>query len=450
MKKVVLIFCAVAGLGLQSMAQGPGSAFWTVQASGFATPSRGIRDIEIPSTNVAWAVAYDGSSATPPASQDFTRTINGGTTWTAGNIGTIGANHNFSNISALDANTAWVAMYNDGAAGGGKILKTINGGTTWTHQPSATYAGAAAFPNIVHMFDANNGWTQGDPNGGYYEMYTTTNGGTTWTRVPTANIPAPLAGEFGLVDCYSTVGTTIFFGTNMGRVFKSTNGGLNWTLGGTTGLSQITDMAFSNGNYGLVRDADDLRRTVDGGLTWTAVPYSGVLYTNDLDYVPGTTNTFVSTGSGPVAQGASGSSYSINGGVSWIDYDNGNQRLAVKFLNQTVGYTGGFNTDAVTYGIFKFNGTVVSGLKDAEFSKNLSVFPNPSNGLVQVKLDNGTGSNVTINVTDALGRSVFTKTESMNGGSFNKQIDLNHLGKGVYMLQVQTGENNTMRKIVIE
>src|SRR5690606_12428890 len=202
MKKSVLTFCAIAGLGLEAMAQG--SAFWTPQATGFATPSRGIRDIVAPTANDAWAIAYDGSGAAA-RTQDYTRTTNGGTTWTPGTLPNIPA-WAFSNNSGIDGSKAWVAMYNDATGNSGRVYHTADGGTTWTQQAATTYTNADAFLNIVHMFDANNGWLQGDPVNGYFEMYTTTDGGTTWTRVPQANIPAPVAGEYGLVDLYATVG----------------------------------------------------------------------------------------------------------------------------------------------------------------------------------------------------------------------------------------------------
>ncbi len=440
MKKTVLTFFAVAALGLQAMAQG--SAFWDPQALPFAAASRGIRDIDITSATNAWAITYDGSGAAAPT-QDFARTING-TTWTTGTIPGA-ATYAFSNLSAVDANNAWVAMYNDATGGGGRIYRTSDGGTTWTQQGTTLWANAASFLNIVHMFDLNNGWAQGDPINGEFEMYTTTNGGTTWTLVPGANIPNPTAGEYGTVDVFTTVGNNIiYFGTNKGRIFKSVDGGLNWTLGGATTLTGIEDIAFSNATNGLITQGSDLMRTTDGGTTWTPVIYTGMLYGSDLKYVPGTGNTFVSTGA---ATGFSGSSYSTNGGLTWIDYDNGFQRTALDFFSPTVGYAGGFSS--ATTGMFKFLGTVVSGINNSEFSKAVSVYPNPSNGIFSIEMPATLDKSASINVTDALGRVVYSKNEKLNG-AYSGQLNLSNLSKGVYVLNIKTGENISMRKLVIE
>lgn len=447
MKKTVLTALVVAAFGLQAMAQG--SNFWAPVSSGFTAQSRGIRDIDITSPTNAWAISYDGTTASVQT-QDFTRTTDGGLTWTAGTIPNI-PTWEFSNISAIDANTAWVALFNSPtptSSLGGRVYKTTDGGATWTQQATTAFANSNSFLNIVHMFDANNGWMQGDPINGEFEMYTTSNGGTTWTAVPGANIPNPLSGEYGTVDVYTTVGNNIiYFGTNKGRVFKSTDAGLNWTLAGPTTLTIIEDLAFSDANNGLATQGDDLMRTTDGGATWTPVLYTGKIYGNDLKFVPGTTNTFVSTGAGDATLGLSGSSFSSNGGVTWIDYDAGFQRTALDFFSPTVGFAGGFSS--ATTGLFKFTGTVAMGINNSEFSKAVTVFPNPSAGKFTIDMPATAEKSAEITVADALGRVVYAKNEKLNG-AYNGSLDLSNLGKGVYVLNIKTGANISMRKLVIE
>ena len=424
------------------------TANWTMQASAFPTP-RAIRDIDITSATNAWAIGFDLSAASAPV-QDFTRTTNGGTTWTSGTIPNI-PTWEFSNISAVDANTAWVAFFNNVSStnqSGGRIYKTTDGGLTWTQQATTAFTSPSSFLNIVHMFDANNGWAQGDPVNGEFEMYTTTNGGTTWTQVPGANIPNPLStSEYGTVDVYTTVGNNvIYFGTNAGRVFKSTDGGLNWTVTANTTLTGIDNLAFRDANNGIITEGSDMMRTTNGGTTWTQVAYTGDFYGYDLKFVPGTGNTYVSTGASTAP--GSGSSYSKDGGNTWVAFDN-LPLLAVDFLNPTVGFAGSLNSSATVGGIFKFNGTVISGINNSEFSKAVMVYPNPSNGVFAIEMPASSESVATINVTDALGRVVYNKTEKLNG-AYNGQIDLSNLGNGIYMLNIKTGENISLRKLVIE
>lgn len=191
-------------------------------------------------SNVVWMTARDTVQAN--SGNRIARTTNGGTTWTNFSIPGYAA-YIPSNITAVSADTAWVAMYNN-AAGGGVILRTNNGGTSWTQQTTATFTAPDGFPNFVHFFDRNNGVCVGDPNGGYFEIYTTANGGTNWTRVPQGNIPASMVGEYGVIDKYTAKGNTIYFLTSNGRVFSSTNKGLNWSAPAFVNNTNDTMYAF--------------------------------------------------------------------------------------------------------------------------------------------------------------------------------------------------------------
>ncbi|MBL7113778.1 MAG: hypothetical protein ISS19_17700, partial [Bacteroidales bacterium] len=330
---------------------------WIEQASGFTTPSRGIHYMHTLDENIVWATAYDGSGG-GAIIQEFTKTTNGGELWTPGGVNDA-SGLELSMIFALDANKAWVPMYKSAGTNPQGIYYTSDGGANWTRQGEASmYTNAASFPNVVHFWDENVGFAQGDPVGGYYELYTTTDGGTNWTRVPSRNIPDPLTGEFGVVGYYDVVGDTVWWGTNMGRVFKSTNKGYNWTVCSPVGSLTYVNIWFKDSMNGLLQDKGQystgtLYETSDGGVNWSLVTITGTVYTNDMAYVPGTTNMYVSTGA---ASGASGASYSTDGGHTWEIYPgtDGTQFLATDWANDECGYAGGFNGDQFTGGMFKY------------------------------------------------------------------------------------------------
>ena len=105
-------------------------------------------------------------------------------------------------IDALNADTAYVVT--------SEIFKTTNRGNTWAKQITNFSTG---FANCIHFFDDNNGVATGDPNGGYFEIYTTTNGGDNWVRVPSGNIPPPLPGEMGIISSFAAYNNTFWFAT---------------------------------------------------------------------------------------------------------------------------------------------------------------------------------------------------------------------------------------------
>ncbi len=356
MKKTLLIAVLVT-FALHASAQ------WIPQATGFTAPSRGLQYVHAVDANVVWAAAYDGVTPTNWI-QEFTRTVNGGNLWTPGTIPAAGCG--FSMIFALDGQTAWAAMFSpNGTHASQGIYKTTNGGVNWVEQTTAVFNHAlGAFPNVVHFFNANEGFCMGDPVGGFFEIYITNNGGTNWTRVPTTNIPAPLAGEWGIVGYYDAIGNTVWFGTNKGRVFRSVDKGNTWTVATTPLTNKYVKPKFANELYGIIQDVSAgttgaLAKTEDGGLTWELVSHTGPLFWNDISYVPGTDLTFVSTGA---ATGFSGASYSHDGGETWTEIDGslGTQFLATDWVNATTGWAGGFSISPTEGGIFKFAGNLAA------------------------------------------------------------------------------------------
>jgi len=331
---------------------------WEEQASGFWEPYRGIHYMCAVDENVVWAVGYDGSGSNQPV-QEFTRTTNGGELWHADVIDGAPADGDTAMIFALDDMTAWVPIYTSSGLDQG-IWKTSDGGNTWVKQASADFTGG--FPNCVHFWDENNGWCQGDPVGGYFEIYTTTDGGNTWTRVPSENIPAPLPGEMGTVGYYDVVGDTVWFGTQSGgRVFKSTDRGYHWTVATTPfGAGAYVDIRFRDELHGLAMDknfaAAELAETSDGGLTWTAISYTGTCHGADFDYVPGTPNMYVSTGVRTGSPEYNGATYSLDGGHSWTSWPEveGIQLFGTSWVEGRIGWAGNFNEDQYTGGVYKY------------------------------------------------------------------------------------------------
>jgi Photosynthesis system II assembly factor YCF48 len=389
------------------------SGEWIEQATGFSDPNRSISHISCVNESIVWATAYNNPFL---PCQDFTKTVNGGTTWTANTIPDAN-NLDFSMIYALDAKNAWVPMYafQNGVNG---LYYTSDGGNTWTIQASANFNLVGSFPNCVHFWDANVGWCMGDPSEEYYIIYTTTDGGTTWTRVPKTNIPDPLQGEYGLAGCYCVVDDTIWFGTTMGRVYKSVDKGLHWTVTQTT-LTSYTKPTFKDANHGLVIDINIAASTVlsetsDGGATWKKVDFTGPCYNYDLLYIPGTVNMYISAG------GESGASYSLDGGHTWTDYADtvGKTMLSLGFTTGKIGWAGSFNIDETTGGIFKH---IPTGNPQPAFSIDIT----SGKGFV-VSVENVGDANATevtcdITITDGL----FMTPKEFSGSQANLGIGKN-------------------------
>jgi photosystem II stability/assembly factor-like uncharacterized protein len=428
--------------------------FWSEKATGFTTAGRGIYYISIVDQNVVWALGVDHQVGNDDLTiKEFTRSNDGGNTWTPGKInlgaGTVTpADLGVSSITAVSNTTAWISVYPDEVITTevGGIWKTTDSGLTWTKQTTALFNGGGSYANFVHFWDANNGIAAGDPENGEFEIYTTNDGGNMWTRIPATNIPNPNgAGEYGIFNRFVVTGNTIRFGTNSGRIYKSTDKGLNWTVAQSQSANFTQDrFAFSDDTRGLLTIYQDpilLYRTSDGGTTWNPVTATGTLHT-DIVYIPGTSIAVATDYKIPAGSTNSilGSSYSLDNGTNWTAID-GIPHGTVKFLNTSFGFSGGFNANSTTGGIFKFTGIP---LKNPNFDSNnhISAYPNPTNGTIY--LNSETSLIKEASVFDLLGKQVYKSNFSALN---NVSLDLKSLQSGVYLLKVtsDSGETETMK-----
>jgi len=421
---------------------------WVEQATGFDVASRGINEIQIVDANTVWALAYDGTDPTNNI-QEFTRTTNGGSTWTAGIIDIGDPSLSLNNISPISSTTAWISAI-DSTTGLGGIYKTTNGGTSWTLQTNSEFSTSGeSFLNGVVFFDANNGVAFGDPEGGEFEIYTSNNGGTSWTRVAGSSIPNPLSGEYGYNGGFRHIGSTIWLPTNKGRLLKSTNMGVTWTVSQApltdfSGTTQSGNVHFSTVNNGCllkkVNTTYTFYTTTNGGTTWSAAsPFTGTNYV--LDYVPNT-NILVSTSALTATStpaGTPGSAYSLDNGTTWTSIDTGTQRGVVSMFDSSTGWCGGFSTDPLTCGIFKLSGNLSNEIFTPSKFK---VYPNPANNFVSITAESADAFN--LKVTDLSGKVMMNNELS----GIDNTIDVSNYAAGIYLFEIKAGNRTDTIKVV--
>ena len=448
MKKQLLLFYLLVAFNSH------GQQFWDEYATAQPMASTAVGSISIVNENLTW---LNMQCADPTCTlRRYAKTINGGTTWTTGTVdlGPDFSNLVISNIHGVSEAIAFAAVYSmSSAITPGGVWKTSDGGASWIRQPSASYNSDSSFTNLVYFWDADNGLTMGDPANGYFEIYTTSDGGTNWSRVPANPALIPLDGsEYGLTNNFTVSGNTIWTGTSEGRILKSTDRGLTWTsLISPMPDLQMAAMAFTDQNNGLIQsDSFNLYDTHDGGVTWSQVPYTGPLRNLSLTAVPGMANAYISVGQFSELS-ARGSSYSVDGGETWVSMDtnpdlNNVTGFKVAIFDADHGFAGGYSVTPNIGGIYGWTGgsllrtahlLSVSSFTDKAL---VTACPNPTTGNLHIA-----GKNIRqINVYDLIGKPIV----SNNYGAVNEDdINLEPFANGIYLVKVVSDSGTVTMKV---
>ena len=80
---------------------------------------------------------------------------------------------------------------------------------------------------------------------------------------------------------------------------------------------------------------------------------------------------------------------------------------------------------------------------------NISVYPNPSNGVFSLHFDANVKDNYQVEITNTLGEVVYKELLNNFNGEYLKKLNIAEFGKGVYMLTVSNSGNEMVRKVMI-
>ncbi len=300
-----------------------------------------------------WTTAWWGTGYT----NGFLRTTDGGTTWSCDTIAEAENGATYW-IEAIDASTAYTAIESWAAWGMQGIYKTIDGGITWQKHPNA-FATSDYGPAYIHFFDTTNGVVVGDKTSTTdgFEIYITTNAGADWDTVSQANIPPLYPGEWVDNTVVGEWGDCIWLQSfpapgHSPRIFKTTDKGYTWAVievNDATVQDKLT-ISFQSEMTGMLVMFSPSRaiieKTNDGGNTWNEIagPYGCVPI--NVSYVPGTTAAYVIAGDGGFYGYTGGTAYTLDGGNTWMNLDNGNY-VFLNFISENVGWGSPWGTNEV-------------------------------------------------------------------------------------------------------
>jgi hypothetical protein len=263
----------------------------------------------------------------------------------------------------------------------------------------------------------------------------------------------------------SPYGKTLYAGTRNGKLIKITNpdGISTWTdITGPGFLGSVSDVEFGASendifvtfhNYGVVNiwyTANGLSATptwVNKEGDFPDIPVKCILQNplNNNEVIIGTdlgvwyTNTF-NTAS-PI----------------WRQSYNGMTNVKVSDLDLQVdsGYptsypAASYTVYAATYGRGVFSGAFTNAVLSSDSfanNKGVKVYPNPSNGVVNLNITDFSG-NLNIQLFDINGREVYKS--NVSDFSIEKSIDVSQFQSGIYILKLEGEELSYSEKIILK
>ncbi|MCF6342434.1 MAG: YCF48-related protein [Bacteroidales bacterium] len=300
------------------------------------------------------------------------KTVNGGQDWTAFDVPDPG--FRFADMAFPTETTAYLCSKNN------ILYKTVDGGVNWN---MITFSEEYDFRKM-YFYDENRGWLVDDIS---HKVLRTTSGGNSWTFTQFQDGADVLEPE-GIFFKNEEVG---FITTKEGPVFKTEDGGDNW--------SEFFDFGWGY--------------------------QSEILFTTDLEgWYHGGWKVY----------------HTFDGGETWVNEQNlGETLYSMFFLDKNTGWLGGDHGLVATYA-----STV--GADENQITRTQAlVFPNPADDKIEFFI-NKSENILALTIYNSVGQVV----RSFSGlhGSNSIKVGFSELNSGIYFVEAKTNSGSYLARFV--
>lgn len=376
------------------------------------------------------------------------RSLDRGETWTTLNGAVPGSSCHSFFVNAADTNLMIASM----GSSGGRVIVSTDYGTTWTNSINPINLTSYGMPLEVDPNSPNTVYLAPDN----APLRVSTNWGSTWTLLSGGEAGGTFRSPCDVIIQYENPnvilvgdGTT---GSGSGKVWKSTNTGLNWSLINTVTGSEIPMMANTsldlNLFYHSTWSSGSFWKSQNMGSAFTNLNQTGALWATDVSKDDPTAVTF-NTYSGSTTY------FSLTSGSSFTTLSTTSSPAAgVVFLDKAnLLYQQGSGVDkmVITYNVTPVvsNGQISSEVPAAfGLSQN---YPNPFNPTTQIKYDIAKASYVSIKVFDVLGNEVAAVFNgNLAAGKYSADFNASNLATGIYFYSLMVdGQKIDTKKMIL-
>jgi len=251
--------------------------------------------------------------------------------------------------------------------------------------------------------------------------------------------------------------TTLFLGTQSGKLYKITNAESSPHATNLTGTdfpeASISCVAIGStedillvtfSNYGV----SSVWLTLDGGQTWeekeTNLPDMPIRWA--IFHPQNDDQTLLATETGIWA-----TNNLRFDDTEWAPAVDGMANVRVDMLklrtadNLVLAATHGRGLLTTTYEMDIYDGVKNNTTEDIE----LKVYPNPASHWLNIKAEIGESTEIIVTISDLSGRIIHTE-KLKTGGQFQHQLDVSNLSKGVYLVGLRSENQQWQKKVVVE
>lgn len=322
------------------------------------------------------------------------------------------------------------------------IINTSGGPLTITGFAQGPGAGNSALNNVAMIVH----YTPGD----YLTQPT-----ASWVQLASGTVSLSPNKCTGYLPVSVTIPTGATYGFFVGLVSNS----VQYTTGtGTPGVTPWftnNDMVITQGRGGTFPNPAFSPRNWNGKVYYGTVGCSEIrkevafvvstdtakaVIASATQTAPGQFN-FASTGSnGHLYQWTFGNGLTASGPTASTTYASGGAFTVTLVVTDTV-----CGTVDSTFTVV--NSTI--GLNEFGLDQAVQVYPNPSNGLVQLVFE-GSALEGNLELVNPLGQVVLAQSFNKDAGAYNHPLNLSDLSKGIYHVRILSSEGSTVLRVVLQ
>lgn len=418
MKKLALLFFAIV-LFFSGKAQ-----YWQAVSSG---THKKLLSVSFGNPRTGYISAVDSL---------ILKTTDGGVTWlpfSYSGIDFTSTINDITDINFVDSLTGFVTVSNiDNPTYTGTIFKTTDAGATWHNISTVNMVSSKTF-----FFDEYNGYQVG---AAFFSGYNVSKyKGSVWVM---ADWESPHNFSFDPDNFLHAIDfrnpSTGIVGGDSGYVFRSFDSGLSWDTVKTVTDSTINELFYLNDStiFALTDDEFTLIISKDSGKTWAYdFSYFTFFYPAMKAMVLSKTDSIVSVGQSRVT--GKGIIYHFHAGSKFLTVTQADYKL--NDVNKA--------TDSIVFivgdsGLILSNrSSILSVQHMAAKASDLLLYPNPTKGILISEMNEPHW----IVIFDVLGRWVLGNIHFEP----KHQLDLSHLAKGTYLVQIETKEGKVLHSKVL-